>query len=798
MTAYIKVNVHLLIVLLVLQLLPNQALATESEELLETTYPEVSLSSSKTNEIELFEDESAETVSTTIPNETSVELIEEKELVSLIRYIQITPDEEPLVWTGFVRTSTIVHSDTDKESENALISEEAAETEDHIDIPEEESSVTGPVESADNTDSSIVESEESKKAILTQEIATPEMIEDSLTQELSQENTALEQKAAEIIEVPEEAQDSAEPLKTEEAEEPKAAQEETEALKADEKLETEKVQEAQTVSKQAFSLFSTATAVNQTLQGIGLNQTTNVYKENSKSSSVLKTYKQGQIMKFQQYNSEWYSATVYIAGKAQKGFINKDDIDLLKPEQRINGFAVVDLVQVHETPSSAAKVLKTYKFGQAMVYRTFSSNWHKVTIILNGAAQTGYIKAANVNTKKLEDPPASKANVVSLKGIAAAPTVSVYNATSQNASKLKSYKMGHILTFTLHNDQWYKATVYVSSKAQTGYINKKDVELITTNPQKIEGIGLNNLTNIYSKAATEASILKSYSLGTKLVYKTYTASWYEATVYVNGKAQVGYIHKDDVEEITTKPVKLNGIGIKSPTKIYSRASTGSTVLRTYLYGSKLIFKTYTTNWYQATFYINGTPHIGYINKADVAMLNGKVVYLDPGHGGKDGGAAANGIVEKDLVLDISLRVEQLLQNAGFTVLMTRRTDIFLELAERTRLANASNADLFVSIHANAFNGSAKGIETFWYDKHEAEESKRLANEIQKNLVEQTGLSDRRVAQGNYHVIRETEAPSALVEVGFIDNAIDAAKLKLAEYKQRAAEGIFAGILKFFT
>jgi len=88
------------------------------------------------------------------------------------------------------------------------------------------------------------------------------------------------------------------------------------------------------------------------------------------------------------------------------------------------------------------------------------------------------------------------------------------------------------------------------------------------------------------------------------------------------------------------------------------------------------------------------------------------ICIDPGHGGGDSGAAACGLLEKDINLDTSLRLRSLLQGAGYTVIMTRDTDVFIELIDRSAYANAQGADRFTSIHANAFDGTVSGIETF--------------------------------------------------------------------------------------
>src|SRR5699024_6268791 len=128
----------------------------------------------------------------------------------------------------------------------------------------------------------------------------------------------------------------------------------------------------------------------------------------------------------------------------------------------------------------------------------------------------------------------------------------------------------------------------------------------------------------------------------------------------------------------------------------------------------------------------------------------KTIVIDAGHGGSDPGTSANGIVEKILVLDIAKRVEKLLKNAGYNVIMTRSDDEYVKLDDRTEIANKANADLFISIHGNA--GGGEGIETFWYSEGpQSKESEALASEIQKELIKKTGAKDRGVKDGNLHV-----------------------------------------------
>jgi len=216
-------------------------------------------------------------------------------------------------------------------------------------------------------------------------------------------------------------------------------------------------------------------------------------------------------------------------------------------------------------------------------------------------------------------------------------------------------------------------------------------------------------------------------------------------------------------------------------------------------------ETQRANW--AFVNVLGTNISGWIDKAG---LGSHLVYVDSGHGGSDTGATSGGVEEKDLNLSVSLKVRDTLQNMGYTVVMSREDDSFPSLFDRAQEANKIGADIFVSIHHNAFNGSAHGIETFYYnengntdnpsanDDKRIENSRKSAEDIQSELIKETGANDRGVKRANFHVLRETEMPAVLVEGGFIDNAIERAKLVLDSYQEKLANAISTGIDRFLS
>lgn len=230
-----------------------------------------------------------------------------------------------------------------------------------------------------------------------------------------------------------------------------------------------------------------------------------------------------------------------------------------------------------------------------------------------------------------------------------------------------------------------------------------------------------------------------------------------------------------------------------------------------------------------------------------SSLTTKIV-LDPGHGGHDPGAVGpNGVYEKDIVLDIALRVKKILQeNKNVRVYLTRETDVFISLEERTAFANSKDADLFVSIHTNASHRrTARGIETYflnWTNDEESmrvaarenaislekmkehtnrykndvdkilidlmrenkrNESVKLAHYVQKSIISalrdnHSGINDLGVKSALFYVLLGAKMPSILVEVSFISNPIEEKLLSKESYRDYIARAIVAGIESYLT
>ncbi|HHP7229369.1 MAG TPA: N-acetylmuramoyl-L-alanine amidase [Xenococcaceae cyanobacterium] len=175
--------------------------------------------------------------------------------------------------------------------------------------------------------------------------------------------------------------------------------------------------------------------------------------------------------------------------------------------------------------------------------------------------------------------------------------------------------------------------------------------------------------------------------------------------------------------------------------------------------------------------------------------NKPLIVIDAGHGGQDPGTIGiGGVREKDIVLPISLDVAEELRKQGIEVRMTRDSDYFVSLQGRTDMANKIDADLFVSIHANAINLSrpdVNGLETYYYQS-----GRRLAELIHWNILNSVTIDNRNIRRARFYVLRHSEMPAVLVEVGFLTGAEDSVRLKNPNHRRQVAQAIVRGIVQY--
>ena len=188
-------------------------------------------------------------------------------------------------------------------------------------------------------------------------------------------------------------------------------------------------------------------------------------------------------------------------------------------------------------------------------------------------------------------------------------------------------------------------------------------------------------------------------------------------------------------------------------------------------------------------------------------IGGKIIVLDPGHGGSDPGAIGpTGLQEKQVTLPIAEYLKSILEAKGAKVILTRTTDVDVygphasgvdELQARVNVANGNQADAFISIHINSFsNPNVGGIATYYFDG--SDQSKKLASSVQEQIAEHSGFNgDRGIQPGNLYVLRHSLMPSILVELGFISNPKEEGHLKESETQKDFANELAKGLELYF-
>lgn len=177
---------------------------------------------------------------------------------------------------------------------------------------------------------------------------------------------------------------------------------------------------------------------------------------------------------------------------------------------------------------------------------------------------------------------------------------------------------------------------------------------------------------------------------------------------------------------------------------------------------------------------------------------GETIFIDPGHGAQDAGAIGNGLLEKNINLEVALKLRSRLHQAGALTVMSRTSDTFDSLQTRVSKGAQASADIFISIHANANdNSGANGTETYYDTTYAAAHSVKLAQQVQPRMVSALGTKDRGVKTAGFYVIKYSRMPSILLETGFVTSPIDASILKSTAAKDRLASGIATGVSNYF-
>lgn len=326
-------------------------------------------------------------------------------------------------------------------------------------------------------------------------------------------------------------------------------------------------------------------------------------------------------------------------------------------------------------------------------------------------------------------------------------------------------------------------------------------------------VGTSSL-NVRSAPTQNSSILGSLHPGDQVVVFQEHYGWAQtyyggqeawvASQYLYPAEQTGNISNDSISETVT--VNTVGVHVRSgPGTNYSIlgfTTSGDTYskIETKNNWHKVMLQNGSTGWIAAwltnsyTAEVSPDAVVTESSQVSKGSLAGYTIVLDPGHGGIDPGAIGfNGVLEKNLTLSITEVVASHLRQAGATVKMTRQNDNYLSLKKRTQFSESHATDAFISLHYNAFPFmSVNGIGAYYYAG-----GQELASSIQNELDEKVSLHNRGVQFGNYHVLRENNDLSVLLELGFITNPNDLFIIQTNAYQHNVAQAITSGVKNYF-
>ncbi|PGK52519.1 hypothetical protein CN918_32560 [Priestia megaterium] len=408
------------------------------------------------------------------------------------------------------------------------------------------------------------------------------------------------------------------------------------------------------------------------------------------------------------------------------------------------------------------------------------------------------------------------ASAASSKGtVTSAYMLNVRSKPSNNGKIVAVLKKGMTVDILNGSGSWD----YIQYGKTKGYVYDKYLKITSVGASTSSASGTGKVTKAYmlnlrQSANGNSRILAVLSKGNSFTILGKTGNWLK--VSFNGK--VGYIDgryvtlnstSTPTSPPTTTPPTANMYKVKSGDTLFGIALAHKMSLTTLKTLNQLTSNTIYVN---QTLKVTGTytpptnpsvptPPVTTPPTSTSKTLTGKTIVLDPGHGNVRSGAVANGILEKELNYDIAVRTKQLLELMGAKVYLTRVGDTdcrygvvnSLDLACRAAASNKYGANIFVSIHANSGPSTAYGAETFYYNS----KSISLASAIQSSYVNSTGLHSRKYQYANFAVLRGNTVPSVLLETGFITNSSEALKLKSSAFRTKAAQGIVAGIQKYF-
>lgn len=464
-------------------------------------------------------------------------------------------------------------------------------------------------------------------------------------------------------------------------------------------------------------------------------------------------------------------------------------------------------INVRSGPGLSYPVIASMKEGDAVNGLSRSGDW--IEIEVNG--ETGWIASWLTKSSETAEAEAAKTAVSSVNRL------NVRSQPDLSSSVLTQMNAGEQANVISDANGW----VEVEFRGVRGFVSEQYISInniTNANPapasSDVASIEIAvDVLNVRKKADLSSAKQGSVKKGEIYPVLELAGNWVKIQLENDKTGWVysfyGHLSNQTAEtksdtSVKTVTVQTNG------TNVRSQASTSSEVAARVNAGDQLPVLAKQGDWYQVQLSGGGTGFIASWVVTDGAQetsaeeekparkkgtLNGLTIVLDPGHGGNDGGTVGvRKTEEKGLTLKTAELLSNHLQAAGAEVLMTRQSDVYVDLRKRVAEAHTSAADAFISIHYDStMDNSVSGFTSYYMHDYQ----KELAAYLNDGLGKKLTLRDRGVQRGNYLVLRENRQAAVLVELGFLSNYSEERIVSSAQFREQAALGLYQGLINYF-
>ncbi|CRK84260.1 N-acetylmuramoyl-L-alanine amidase cwlB [Neobacillus massiliamazoniensis] len=465
-----------------------------------------------------------------------------------------------------------------------------------------------------------------------------------------------------------------------------------------------------------------------------------------------------------------------------------------------------DTVNIREGPSLSYPLVKQAKKGEKYTILQEKGDWTQIKVALG---QTGWVANWLVTKESSQTSTSGNANATA---VANTDQLRVRSGPGTSFRIIGVLNKGQAVTILDQNENWYE----ISFSNQRGWVSTDYINTQTAPKETQNGNnGVVTVTadtlSVRKSADLNAAVIGTVEKGqqftvlqeennwVKIEYKPGSYGW-AAGWYMDQAAANPSPEKTNNENTVT--ILQDGSNIrKSPNgqaDVISHAKEGDTFAISNIvndwYEIKLSngAKGYVAGWIVS---VNGTaPNIE--KQGPQNSLKNKTIVIDPGHGGVDNGTTgSSGTLEKNLTIKTAKLLYDKLRAAGANVYLTRTDDTYISLPARVSVSRSLQADAFVSLHYDSnTDPNVQGSTGYYY--HPSQKS--LAETVYTSTINETGLKNRGVRFGDFHVIRENSQKATLIELGYLSNPSEEMTLNSGSFQENAATGVFNGLARFFS